>query len=374
MKKELVFKQRINVTQPKLPNYTLYTELLKEIWEKKWLTNDGPLHERFREQVKDMLMVPNVELFTNGHLALEIALKSLELSGEVITTPFTFASTTHAIVNAGLQPVFCDVDPATYNIDAAKIEQLITPNTSAIVAVHVFGTPCDVVAIEEIAKKHNLKVIYDAAHAFGVEINGVGIGNFGDISMFSLHATKVFHSIEGGLLTFKEEALAPRLKSLKNFGITSPESVDYVGTNAKMNEFQAAMGLCNLETVRNDIQMRKDVYEEYVEGLKEITTVQLLQQKSDVKANYSYFPIVLPSQEIRDRLFEVLKGYNVFARKYFYPLCNDFSCYHTSSKETPIAKGISDCILCLPMYADLEIEHVKQITDIISFELGDQLE
>lgn len=374
MKNELVFKQRINVTQPKLPDYTMYTELLKEIWEKKWLTNDGPLHESFREQVKDILKVPNVELFTNGHLALEIALKSLDLSGEVITTPFTFASTTHAIVNAGLKPVFCDVDPKTYNIDAAKIERLITPNTSAIVAVHVFGTPCDVVKIEEIAQKHNLKIIYDAAHAFGVEINGEGIGNFGDISMFSLHATKVFHSIEGGLLTFKDEAIGPKLKSLKNFGITSPESVDYVGTNAKMNEFQAAMGLCNLETVRNDIHMRKDVYETYVEGLKELKSVQLLQQKSDVKANYSYFPIVLPSHEIRDHLFEVLKGYNVFARKYFYPLCNDFSCYSTTSRETPVAKEISDNILCLPMYADLEIAHVNQITEIISFELGEQLE
>jgi dTDP-4-amino-4,6-dideoxygalactose transaminase len=374
MKNELVFKQRINVTQPKLPDYTMYTELLKEIWEKKWLTNDGPLHERFREQVREMLMVPNAELFTNGHLALEIALKALDLTGEVITTPFTFASTTHAIANAGLKPVFCDVDPGTYNIDPKKIEQLITPDTCAIVAVHVFGTPCDVDAIEEIAKNHNLNVIYDAAHAFGVEVNGKGIGNFGDISMFSLHATKVFHSIEGGLLTFNDETLAPKLKSLKNFGITSSESVDFVGTNAKMNEFQAAMGLCNLETVRNDIHLRKNVYEAYVEGLKELTSVQLLNQRLDVKANYSYFPIVLPSQEVRNNLFEVLKGYNVFARKYFYPLCNDFSCYSTSSVETPIAKEISDCILCLPMYADLEIAQVKQISEIISFELGEQLE
>ncbi|MEH7307280.1 DegT/DnrJ/EryC1/StrS family aminotransferase [Neobacillus drentensis] len=372
MKNELVFQKRINVTQPKLPDYKMYTELLKEIWEKKWLTNDGPLHERFREQVKEMLMVPNVELFTNGHLALEIALKSLDLTGEVITTPFTFASTTHAIANAGLKPVFCDIDPKTYNIDAEKIEQLITPNTCAIVAVHVFGTPCDVVKIEEIAQKHNLKIIYDAAHAFGVEINGAGIGNFGDISMFSLHATKVFHSIEGGLLTFKDETIAPRLKSLKNFGITSPESVDYIGTNAKMNEFQAAMGLCNLETVRHDIQLRKNVSEAYVEGLKHLTSIQLLNQRSDVKANYSYFPILLGSQDVRDRLFDVLQEYNVFARKYFYPLCNDFSCYDTSSKDTPVAKKISDGILCLPMYADLEIADVKQITEIISLELGEQ--
>ncbi|WHY91239.1 DegT/DnrJ/EryC1/StrS family aminotransferase [Neobacillus cucumis] len=374
MKKELVFDQRINVTQPKLPDFSMYTELLKEIWEKKWLTNDGPLHERFREQVKDMLKVQHVELFTNGHLALEIALKALGLTGEVITTPFTFASTTHAISNCGLTPVFCDVDRKTYNIDPEKIEALISPNTSAIVAVHVFGTPCDVARIEEIANKHNLKVIYDAAHAFGVEVNGVGIGSFGDISMFSLHATKVFHSIEGGLLTFKDEALASRVKSLKNFGITSPDDVGYIGTNAKMNEFQAAMGLCNLETVRNDIRNRKQVFETYVDGLKDVPSVQLLQPREDVLANYSYFPILLPSHSTRDHLFEALKGYNVFARKYFYPLCNDFSCYQTTSSVTPIAKEISDCVLCLPMYADLDLAHAKQITEIITLELGEPLE
>ncbi|MBI0577726.1 DegT/DnrJ/EryC1/StrS family aminotransferase [Neobacillus cucumis] len=374
MKKELIFNQRINVTQPKLPDYKMYTELLKEIWENKWLTNDGPLHERFKEQVKKTLLVENAELFTNGHLALEIALKSLDLSGEVITTPFTFASTTHAISNCGLTPVFCDIDPLTYNIDPDKIEQLITPNTSAIVAVHVFGTPCDVGRIEEIAKKHQLKVIYDAAHAFGVEINGQGIGSFGDISMFSLHATKVFHSIEGGLLTYKEKRLAAKIKSLKNFGITSPETVDYIGTNAKMNEFQAAMGLCNLESIRNDIHSRGKVYEAYLEGLNDLPLVRTLIQQDGVKPNYAYFPMVLPSREERDQLFESLKGYNVFARKYFYPLCNQFSCYKNFGFETPIAKDISDGVLCLPMYADLKVEQVQQITEIIKLELGEQLE
>jgi dTDP-4-amino-4,6-dideoxygalactose transaminase len=374
MKKDLIFNKRINVTQPKLPDYKMYTELIKEIWERKWLTNDGPLHERFREQVKDMLQVGHVELFTNGHLALEIAIKALDLTGEVITTPFTFASTAHAISNNGLTPVFCDIDEKTYNIDPEKIEALITPNTSAIVAVHVFGTPCDVVRIEEIAKKHNLKVIYDAAHAFDVEINGTGIGNFGDISMFSLHATKVFHSIEGGLLTFQDEALSVKIKALKNFGITSPDDVGYVGTNAKMNEFQAAMGLCNLETVRNDIRMRGAGFKAYMDGLKDLPSVKLLQPEENVKANYAYFPIVLPSQAVREQLFEALQGYNVFVRKYFYPLCNDFSCYQTTSNDTPIAKEISDCVLCLPMYADLEPADAKQITEIITVELGEHLE
>lgn len=373
-KNELIFKEKINVTQPKLPDFTMYVELIKEIWEEKWLTNNGPLHERFKFKVKETLNVANAELFTNGHLALEIAIKALQLKGEVITTPFTFASTTHAIVNNGLKPVFCDIDPKTYNIDADKIEGLITPNTSAIVAVHVFGTPCDVVKIEQIAKKHNLKVIYDAAHAFGVEINGKGIGTFGDVSMFSLHATKVFHSIEGGLLTYKDDSLTPIIKALKNFGITSPESVDYVGTNAKMNEFQAAMGLCNLETIWNDIASRKKIYEEYVEGLKDQSAVKLLQTAENVKANYAYFPIVLPSNKIRDDLFEGLKEYNVYTRKYFYPIINDFSCYHTNSDNTPIAKEISDCILCLPMYTELGLPKVKQITEIINLELGEQFE
>lgn len=371
MNKNLIFNKRINVTQPKLPDYAMYTELIKEIWEKKWLTNDGPLHERFREEVRNYLNVDNIELFTNGHLALEIAIKSLNLSGEVITTPFTFASTTHAITNCGLTPVFCDIDKNTYNIDPDAIEKLITPRTSAIVAVHVFGTPCDVIRIDEIAKRHNLKVIYDAAHAFGVEVNGEGIGNFGDISMFSLHATKVFHSIEGGLLTYKDETLTSVIKALKNFGITSPEDVDYVGTNAKMNEFQAAMGLCNLETIKGDIESRKAVYEAYVEGLKQLSSIQLIEPRIDVVANCSYFPIVLNNQQKRDGLFETLKDYNVYARKYFYPLCNDFSCYNTSSDNTPIAKKISDCVLCLPMYADLDLENVKQISDIINLELGE---
>jgi dTDP-4-amino-4,6-dideoxygalactose transaminase len=371
MRKDLIFQERINVTQPKLPNYERYTDMIKEIWDKKWLTNDGPLHERFRSGIKEYLNVPNGELFTNGHLALEIAIKSLDLKGEVITTPFTFASTVHAITNCGLTPVFCDIDQETYNIDANKIESLITPNTSAIMAVHVFGTPCNVDKIDQIAKKYNLKVIYDAAHAFGVEVDGVGIGNFGDISMFSLHATKVFHSIEGGVLTYRDESLAPVIKALKNFGITSPESVDYVGTNAKMNEFQAAMGLCNLETITEDIQKRSQIHKTYVEGLSDFSPVRLLPNEDKVKANHSYLPILLKDKATRDILHEKLQEYNVFSRKYFYPLCNDFSCYGSNSEATPIGKGVSDTVLCLPMYSELDLSVVKQITDIIKVELGE---
>lgn len=371
MRNDLIFQERINVTQPKLPNYERYTEVIKEIWEEKWLTNDGPLHERFRGGMKEYLNVPNGELFTNGHLALEIAIKSLDLKGEIITTPFTFASTTHAITNCGLTPVFCDIDQKTYNIDANKIESLITPKTSAIVAVHVFGTPCDVDKINQIAKKYNLKVIYDAAHAFGVEIDGIGIGNFGDISMFSLHATKVFHSIEGGILTYQDESLTPVIKALKNFGITSPESVDYVGTNAKMNEFQAAMGLCNLETITEDIQKRSQIHKTYVEGLSAFSPVSLLPFQDNVKANHAYFPILLKDKDTRDFLHMKLQEYNVFSRKYFYPLCNDFNCYGSNSETTPVGKGVSDTILCLPMYSELDLSDVKKITEIIKVELGE---
>jgi dTDP-4-amino-4,6-dideoxygalactose transaminase len=368
---ELKFPKAINVTQPKLPDFEMYCNQIKEIWDKKWLTNDGPLHERFKSELKTYLKVKEAELFTNGHLALETAIKALELEGEIITTPFTFASTTHAITNCGLTPVFCDIEPETFNIDTNQIENYITDKTSAILAVHVFGNPCNVEKIQEIAEKYNLKVIYDAAHAFGVEINGRGIGDYGDVSMFSLHATKVFNSIEGGLLTFNDPTLKSKLKALKNFGITSPETVDYVGTNAKMNEFQAAMGLCNIQTIEKDIEKRKNVYQEYAKHLKDVQEIQFLPQIEGVKHNYSYFPILLASNSLRDRLFEEMKEFNVFTRKYFYPLCNDFGCYDFNAKETPIALDVSNRILVLPMYTDLPVNDVKQICEIIKYKLGE---
>jgi dTDP-4-amino-4,6-dideoxygalactose transaminase len=371
MKKEFIFDHSITVTQPSLPNYESYITYVKDIWERKWLTNNGPIHEEFKSQLKSYLNTKNVELFTNGHLALEVSLKALKLGGEVITTPFTFASTIHAIKNCNLEPVFCDIDPVTYNIDPAKIEDLITEKTSAILAVHVFGNPCNLDAIQTIATKHNLKVIYDAAHAFGVEVDGEGIANYGDVSMFSFHATKVFHSIEGGMLSFSDEMLAPTLNSLKNFGITSPETVDYVGTNAKMNEFQAAMGLCNLEIVDEEINSRKEAYTRYMEELKGLDDIQLLELPEHIKPNYAYFPILLKDHKQRDFLSDQLTKYNVIARKYFYPLCSQFECYDYDVNETPVALDISDRIICLPMHANLDVKEVSQICDIIRYELGD---
>ena len=241
------FKNKIQVTKSSLPPLNEYVDIIKDIWKTNLLTNNGPIHNKFQIDLSNYLNVPNSVLFTNGHSALDIAIKALNLTGEVITTAFTFASTTHAIVLNNLTPVFCDINNTDFTIDVNKIESLITDKTSAIIPVHVFGYPCDVDKINEIAKKYNLKVIYDSAHAFGVEINGIGIGNFGDISMFSLHATKVFNSIEGGVLTYKDKSLTDTLNMLKNFGITGYETVDSVGENAKMNEFCAIMGLCNLE-------------------------------------------------------------------------------------------------------------------------------
>jgi dTDP-4-amino-4,6-dideoxygalactose transaminase len=369
IKPNLKFNKRINVTQPKLPKLEKYLDYIKEIWNNHWLTNDGPLHEEFKTRLRKFLNAKNVELFTNGHLALEIAIKSLNLKGEVITTPFTFASTVHAIVNNGLTPIFCDIEKKTYNIDAEQIESLINERTSAIIAVHVFGNPCDVYKIEEIAKKYDLKVIYDAAHAFGVKINGESIAGFGDFSMFSFHATKVFHSIEGGLLVFKDESLKNLLKSLKNFGITSAETVDYVGINAKMNEFQAAMGLCNLQEIEDDIAKRERIYKAYVSGLKNIHNIRYLEELPLVKHNYSYFPILFESEMIRDYMHKKLMEYNVFTRKYFYPLVNSFGCYAFDPERTPHALDVSRRILALPMYTELPVSDAQQICEIIRYEL-----
>ena len=306
----------------------------------------------------------------NGHLALDIAIKSLGLTGEVITTPFTFASTTHAIVMNNLTPVFCDINKNDFTIDVDKIEELITDKTSAIIPVHVFGYPCDVKRLEKIAQKYNLKVIYDSAHAFGVEVDGVGIGNFGDIAMFSLHATKVYNSIEGGLLTYNNNDLKNRLNMFKNFGITGEESIEAVGLNAKMNEFQSAMGLINLKYIDEQIQKRKLITETYRELLKEINGISFLEDKEEIKHNYSYFPIIIDESITginRNEVNENLKNYNIFTRKYFYPLVTDFECYkdrfYDESLQT--AKYISERILTLPIYGELEIQDVIKIVQVI---------
>ena len=361
--------KRINVTKSSMPSYDEYCKMIKPIFESGHLTNMGPLHNEFASKVGGYLGVDNVSLFTNGHLALSVAIKSLGLTGEVITTPFTFASTTHAIVENGLTPVFCDVEPETYTIDTNKIEQLITDKTSAIIPVHVYGNVCDVEKIEKIAKKHNLKVIYDAAHVFGVKIGDRGIGSFGDTSMFSFHATKVFNTIEGGCLTYSDEHLNDLIMSYRNFGITSPESVDLIGTNAKMNEFQAAMGLCNLNHIDNELKKREKVEEEYRKRLSGIPGIKLCPVQENVKRNHAYFPVVFDKTifgKSRDEVAQVLSENSIFARKYFYPVTNEFSCYKDKYKgETPVAKMISENVLCLPMYADLTSDEVNLICDII---------
>lgn len=361
-------KSPIQVTRSSMPEFEEYIEEIKELWESKWLTNNGVKHQKLEFSLVDYLKVDNLTLFTNGHLALEIILDSLKLSGEVITTPFTFASTTHAIVRNGLKPVFCDISSDDYTMDVEKIESLITDKTSAIVPVHVYGNVCDVEAIDKIAKKHKLKVIYDAAHTFGVTVNGQGIGTFGDASMFSFHATKVFNTIEGGAVTYRDPLLGQKLNELKNFGISGPESVKYVGSNAKMNEFQAAMGICNLRHVDNEIAKRRKVSERYFSNLSEIKGIKLSLEQEGVKSNYAYFPVVFDGyRKSRDEVFEQLQNEDIIARKYFYPLVNEFECYRDQHdlNDTPVAKHIADRVLTLPLYADLSLEDVDRICEII---------
>lgn len=364
------FEYPINVTKSFLPPFEEYESVIKQIWNNRWLTNNGPIHMELENEITKYLKVNQSTLFTNGHLALDIAIKSMNLKGEVITTPFTFASTTHAIVSNNLKPVFCDINLKDFTIDVEKIEELITDKTCAIIPVHVFGYPCDVKAIEQIAKKYNLKVIYDAAHVFGVEIDGIGIGNYGDISMFSLHATKVYNSIEGGLLTFKDDNLKDKFNSYKNFGISDYESVKYVGSNAKMNEFQAAMGLVNLRYINEQIINRKIITDIYKSQLKEIEGIYMVEGKANVKHNYAYFPIIIDENKTginRDELYNKLQEYNVFTRKYFYPLITDFDCYKNMYQFNDLynAKYISDRVLILPLYGDLLHEDVLEIVDII---------
>ena len=362
----------INVTRSSMPSFEEYCEEIKELWVSHWLTNMGVKHQQLEAQLKDYLAVPHVSLYTNGHLALEnvIAAMNLPAGGEVITTPFTFASTTHAIVRNGLVPVFCDINDTDYTMDVTKIEGLITDKTCAIVPVHVYGNICDVEAIQAIADRHGLKVIYDAAHAFGVTYNGKGIGNFGDASMFSFHATKVYNTIEGGAVTFADRALDAVLYDMRNFGICGPEEVAYVGGNAKMNEFQAAMGICNLRHVDEQIRKRGRVVARYCSRLSGVEGIRLVPVQNGVKTNFAYFPVVFDGYKYtRDQIFTMLQEQGIVARKYFYPLTNSFACYRdlpgAGVEKTPVAGYIADRVLTLPLYADLSENDVDRICDII---------
>ena len=363
--------KKINITKPSLPPKKEYIKEIEQVWENHWLTNNGPIHNEFEDKLKNYLKVSNASLFVNGHSALDIAIKALELEGEVITTPFTFASTTHAIVQNNLEPVFADIDPENYNIDPKSIEGLITERTSAIIPVHVYGNPCDIRAIRDIADRYNLKVIYDAAHTFGVEIDGEGIGNYGDISMFSLHATKVFHSIEGGVLTYADPGLKEKVEAIKNFGKDSNGEFSYVGQNAKMNEFQAAMGLVNLRYIDQEISRRKELVEMYRDGLKPVAGIKVLADYENVKNNYAYFPVLIDKDKYRfnrDELHDYLKDNNINTRKYFYPLTVDFPAYkgRFEQYELPNARKVADNILSLPLYGELQKEDIKLIIDLIT--------
>ena len=361
----------INVTKSSMPDYEEYINEIKELWDSHWLTNMGIKHKTLQAELEKKLNINHITLYTNGHLALEGIWELLDLpqGGEVITTPFTFASTTHAIVRSGLTPIFCDIDPNTYCIDATKIESLINDKTVAICPVHVYGNMCDTDTIEKIANKHNLKVVYDAAHAFGVIYKGKSSACYGDISMFSFHATKVFNTIEGGALCYNNDSYVQKLNDLKNFGIHGPEDVDYVGGNAKMNEFQAAMGICNLRHLDREIEKRKKVVEHYRKRLSGVKGIKLVEPQKDVVPNYAYFPVVFDGFKDRNTIFEELKKNGIIARKYFYPLTNTFKCYENLKtadvSKTPVAKYISERVLTLPLYADLSIEEVDKICDII---------
>lgn len=362
----------ILVTRSSMPDYEEYCEEIKELWDSHWLTNMGTKHKQLQAELEKLLNVPHVTLYTNGHLALENVLAAMNLpkGGEVITSPFTFASTTHAIVRNGLQSVFCDINEKDYTIDVSKIERLITDKTCAIVPVHVYGNVCNVEEIERIAKKYGLKVIYDAAHAFGVTYKGVSTACFGDASMFSFHATKVFNTIEGGAVCFSDDSLVQLLNDMKNFGIHGSESVEFVGGNAKMNEFQAAMGICNLRHLDEEIAKRKAVVEQYRNRLSGTDGIILCDEQPDVKTNYAYFPVVFePAQfgATRNEVFEALAEQGIGARKYFYPLTNTFDCFHGvyDVNQTPVALHISKRVLTLPLYADLSIDDVNRICDVI---------
>ncbi len=360
----------INVTRSSMPPFEEYCEEIRGLWDSRWLTNMGEKHQKLEQALGDYLGCGYLALHTNGHLALENLLEAFGLKGEIITTPFTFASTTHAITRCGCTPVFGDIDPESFTLDPRGIEEKITEKTAAILPVHVYGNLCDVDAIAALGEKYHIPVIYDAAHAFGVFRGGVSAASFGDAAMFSFHATKVFHSIEGGLAVCRDEETLRRLNDLKNFGIHGPEEVPYVGGNAKMNEFCAAMGLCNLRHLEQEIEKRRHVVEHYRARLEGVPGLQLNPVQEGVRSNNAYFPVVFDGFRMtRDEVFARLAEQKINARKYFYPLTNSFACYAGKPgfdpARTPVAAHMADRVLTLPLYADLSDEDVDRICDII---------
>lgn len=363
--------EKILVTRTSMPPYEEYIEAIKPLWDSRWITNMGQYHKELEKRLKEYLDVPELSLMVNGHMALEMAIQAFDFpeGAEVITTPFTFISTTHAIVRNHLEPVFCDVKADDGTIDETKIEDLITEKTVAILPVHVYGNVCNVEEIQRIADKYSLKVIYDAAHAFGVKYKGRGIGNYGDVSVFSFHATKVYNTIEGGAVVFAEHELYERLYNLKNFGIRGEELVVSIGANAKMNEFAAIMGLCNLDYIDIRIIERRKRWELYREKLGSMNRVSIFQINNDITNNYAYFPILVEGTEgnMRDVLYNKLKENNIYSRKYFYPLASDQACFKNKYKKVEIntARYLAERVLVLPLYSDLNFEDLNRIITII---------
>lgn len=364
--------KQITVTAPLLPNLDEFNELLKEIWESKWITNNGSFHRQLETELAKYLKVPYVSLFTNGTLPLITALQALRISGEVITTPYSFVATTHSLWWNGIKPVFVDIDPSTGNIDPTKIEAAITPKTTAIMPVHVYGKPCDVDAIQAIADKYGLKVIYDAAHAFGVEVNGKSILEAGDMSTLSFHATKVYNTIEGGAMVMHDEKTKKRIDYLKNFGFAGETEVIAPGINSKMDEMRAAYGILNLRQVDNAIEARHQVAIKYREALRPVEGITFWDDMPGVKHNYSYFPIFIDAEKYgmtRDELYFKMKEQNVLGRRYFYPLISEFSTYRglpSASKENlPQAHKMADSVICLPMHHELNDIDIERILSLI---------
>ena len=348
----------INVTKTYLPNKEKYKKYIDEIYENGWLTNNGPLVQRLEKRLAQYLGVKNIILVSNGTVALEIAYRTLDIKGFAITTPFSFVATTSSLVTNNILPIFADIDPNTFNLDPKNIEKLITPNTSAIVPVHVFGNACEVEEIEQIANKHNLKVVYDAAHAFDVKYKDKSVLNYGDISTLSFHSTKLFHSIEGGALIINDDELVQKARYLINFGIKNTEEIPHLGTNAKMNEFEAAMGLCVLDDIEEIKEKRKDILEIYRKELKNL--VQFQEQNENATENYSYFPIVFKSEYELLKVQKALNDKQIFPRRYFYPSLDTLE-YIEPKQECKISRDISKRILCLPVYVELE----KDVQEII---------
>lgn len=356
----------INVTKTFLPKKEKLLQYIDEIYENNWVTNYGPLVQRLEKRLAEYLGVKNIVLVANGTVALEIAYRTLGIKGFVVTTPFSFVATTSSLVTNGLLPIFADINPNTFNIDPDKIEEVLTPNTSAILGVHVFGNTCEVEKIDKIAKQHNLNVIYDAAHAFGVKYKGQSILNYGDISTLSFHATKLFHTIEGGALIINDDSLVEKARYLINFGIENPESIPELGTNAKMNEFEAAMGLCVLDDMEQIKQNRKIILKKYQTELQGL--VEFQEQNQNATQNYSYFPIVLKNEDQLKRVQKALNEQQIFPRRYFYPSLDTLS-YIEPKQYCLISRDISKRILCLPIYPELTEIEQNTILDIIKVQL-----